>query len=203
LTPLNRMVYESIARDPWDCEGKIDALLAAGADMDETDKWGCMPLLNAASIPWDNELFRLLQARGARMDVIDGMKRSILHYAAAYGDLEHIEYLRGLALAEPDPDSRNHYQHTPMSLMEWRWRAEKRKLWTNVKRPTQEEVDALGTLMDETRSRREARAPARMPHSQVANSNQNSGHAGEDDGGASDDGDDVLSYFDAVEFMTV
>ncbi|KAH6885408.1 ankyrin repeat-containing domain protein [Thelonectria olida] len=163
FTPLNELTWQCLARDPWDCEGKIDALLKAGADLDEADKWGCTPLLHAASIPWDNELFQLLYNRGARIDLTDGMKRSILHYAAAYGDLDHIEYLRQLALSGPDPESKDQYRHTPLSLMEWRSRTEARKLWTNMRRPTADELASFRYLIAEIKGRRQDARAASMP----------------------------------------
>ncbi|KAK3377968.1 ankyrin repeat-containing domain protein [Podospora didyma] len=93
FTPLNHLVYSSLASDPWDSEGKIVALLDAGADIDQPDKFGCLPLLNACVIPWDDEPFKILHARRAQITVVDRMGRGLLNYIAAYGDLDRIEYL--------------------------------------------------------------------------------------------------------------
>ncbi|KAF4335473.1 hypothetical protein FBEOM_10710 [Fusarium beomiforme] len=128
FTPLSQLIWQCLARDPWDCEGKIDELLKAGADINEADKGGCTPIMLASSIPWDNSLFQFLYNHGARVDALDKQQRSILHYAAAYGDLDHIEYLRKLELSDPDLESQDCYRHTPLSLLQWRSRTEDRKL---------------------------------------------------------------------------
>jgi len=154
FTPLHQLIWQCLARDPWDCESKIEQLLKAGADINEADKAGCTPLILASSIPWDNSLFQLLYNRGARIDVLDKNKRSILHYAAAYGDLDHIEYLRKLELTDLDPESQDFYSHTPLSLIQWRSRTEDRKLWTHMKRPCSEEMESFLLLIKEIKYRR-------------------------------------------------
>ena len=153
FTPLNHLVHASLASDPWDNEAKIDALLKAGADIDLPDKFGCSPLLNACVIHWDNELFKMLYARGAKTTVVDRMGRGLLHYVAAYGDLERIEYLRAAEIAGIDPYTRDCHRHTPETLMAWRCRTSKRKLWANMTRPSEEEVSAFGELVAELNAR--------------------------------------------------
>lgn len=154
FTPLNQLIWQCLARDPWDCEGKIDELLRAGADINEADKGGCTPIMLSFSIPWDDSLFQLLYYRGARINLFDKEKRSILHYAAAYGDLDHIEYLRKLELSEPDPESQDCYRQTPLSLLQWRSRTEDRKLWAHMKRPSSVEINSFSSLIEEIKCRR-------------------------------------------------
>lgn len=174
FTPLNNLIYESLARDPSDCPAKITALLSAGADIDRPDKSGCPPLLNAAMIGWDNDLLELCVENGARLDVVDRYGRGLLHYVAAYGGLTQIEYLRGLKL-RPGPDMSNEgedsmmvrdrdgkclmtrsvdvYGHTPLSLMRWRTKADTRKLWSNMSRADAEDLDAFWGLLKEIEAR--------------------------------------------------
>lgn len=156
FTHLNSLVHESLARDLWDCEGKIYALLLAKADFDLPDKWGCTPILNASMIPWDNELFKILYDSGVEIDAVDRSGRDILHYAAAYEDLDHIEFLRGLRLTKDQVSTHGQDQNrrTPMSLMGWRARqGNVRKLWTNMKMPSAEEVDTFRSLISEIENR--------------------------------------------------
>lgn len=156
FTALNRLVHESLARDPWDCEGKIHALLKHGADIDTVDKWGCTPLLNASMIAWDSSVFGVLCDAGARKLVHDNSERGILHYAAAYGDLEHIEYLKTLRLTEDEVETGlvDRTGHTPSSLMRWRAGTSKRKLWTNMKAATEDEILAFENLINDIGSRK-------------------------------------------------
>jgi len=144
FTPLNNLVYECLARDPLDCEAKIDALLQAGADINgPVDKTGCPPVLNAAMISWDNDLFEVLRRRGARLNIVDNYGRGLLHYTAAYGDLSQIEYLRKLQLVDIETRELDKYGHTPLSLMHWRARTDVRKLWANMKRPDEDDLAAF------------------------------------------------------------
>ncbi|KAH7171675.1 ankyrin repeat-containing domain protein [Fusarium sp. MPI-SDFR-AT-0072] len=140
--------------EPWDSNGKIEILVDAGADINIRDKHDRTPIHIASCIPWDNSVFDLLYQRGARLDLIDDMERSVLHYAAIYGDLDHIEYLREHRLTEPDPEGRDVNNQTPMDLMEWRANTEHDELWENMKQPTEEEVKAFRSLIKEIRIHR-------------------------------------------------
>lgn len=163
FTPLNNLVYECLAKDPWDCEAKIDALLEAGADInDPVDKSGCPPVLNAAMISWDNDLLEALRRRGARLDIVDNYGRGLLHYAAAYGDMAQIEYLRKLQLMNIETRGLDKYGHTPLSLMHWRARADARKLWANMKRPDQDDIAAFFELIKEVEGRREGKGDSEI-----------------------------------------
>ncbi|KAK4446675.1 ankyrin repeat-containing domain protein [Podospora aff. communis PSN243] len=153
FTPLNHLVHSSLASDPWDSEAKIESLLKAGADIDLPDKFGCSPPPNARVIHWDDELFKVLYTRGAKTTVVDRMGRGLLHYIAAYGDLDRIEYLRAVKLTGIDPCTKDFHRHTPESLISWRHRTLERKLWTNMKRPSDEEVVAFGELVAEINAR--------------------------------------------------
>ncbi|EXL91190.1 hypothetical protein FOIG_15594 [Fusarium odoratissimum NRRL 54006] len=105
------------AAEPWDCNGKMETLLDGGADINIRDKHGRTPIHIASCITWDNSAFDLLHQRGARLDLLDDMERSILHYAAIYGDLDHIEYLREHRPTGLDPEGKDVNNQTPMDLM--------------------------------------------------------------------------------------
>ncbi|KAK5653058.1 hypothetical protein OQA88_9344 [Cercophora sp. LCS_1] len=154
FTPLNNLVHESLPRCPWDCEGKIGALVAAGADINIADKCGCPPVLNAAAIPWDATLLEIiLRIKGLQLDVRDTFGRGLLHYAAAYGDMGQIQVLRQHQRGFPssvvflDTKANDRYRHTPLSLMEWRARTLTRKLWANMRRPTADEIDSFRAFL--------------------------------------------------------
>jgi ankyrin repeat protein len=162
FTPMHQAIWACRGEaDPWDSSGKVEALLDGGADINMQDSQGRAPVHIASSIPWDNSLFKLLYQNGARLDLVDDKDRSILHYAAAYGDLEHIEYLRYLRLTEPDPEGKDINSYTPMNMMVWREKTEKEKLWQNMKRPTTEELASFYSLIEEIKHHRLERAYTR------------------------------------------
>ncbi|KAF4944623.1 hypothetical protein FGADI_12561 [Fusarium gaditjirri] len=155
FAPLHQLITACrIAAEPWDSNGKIEALVNAGADINIRDKHHRTPIHIASCIPWCNSVFDLLYRRGARLDLLDGMKRSVLHYAAIYGDLDHIEYLRKHGLTELDPEGKDVNKKTPMDLMEWRAKVEPEKLWENMKKATEEEAKAFSSLIQEIRINR-------------------------------------------------
>ncbi|KAF5543337.1 hypothetical protein FMEXI_7117 [Fusarium mexicanum] len=155
FAPIHHLIEASRnAAEPWDCIGKLETLLKGGADINAPDTLGRTPIHLASCIPWCNSVFDLLCKRGARLDLLDVMKRSILHYAAMYGDLDHITYLRKHGLTELDPDGKDANNQIPLDLMLWRANAKREKLGKNMKRPTEEEVKAFRSLIKETRIHR-------------------------------------------------
>ncbi|KAF5640418.1 hypothetical protein F52700_3568 [Fusarium sp. NRRL 52700] len=155
FTPMHHLIGASCnAAEPWDCIGKIEALLSGGADINALDKRDRTPIHLASCIPWCNSVFDHLCKRGASLDLSDDEGRSILHYAALYGDLEHITYLRKRRLTEPDPDGKDINYETPLDLLLWRANEKEDELWKNMKQPTGEEVKAFRSLIDEIRIHR-------------------------------------------------
>ncbi|KAF5237439.1 hypothetical protein FANTH_10801 [Fusarium anthophilum] len=155
FAPIHHLIDASFnAAEPWDCNGKLEALLKGGADINSRDKHGRAPIHLASRIPWCNGVFALLHKRGARLDLIDNMRRSILHYAAMYGDLDHISYLRKHGLTEPDPDGKDINNQTPLEWLGWRINAKQEKLLENMERPTKEVTKAFHSLIEEIRIHR-------------------------------------------------
>ncbi|EXM15682.1 Ankyrin repeat [Fusarium oxysporum f. sp. vasinfectum] len=152
FAPIHQLIAACCnAAEPWDSNGKIEILVDAGADINIRDKRDRTPIHIASCIPWDNSVFDLLYQRGARLDLLDDMERSILHYAGLYGDLDHIEYLREHRLTGLDPEGKDINNQTPMDLMVWRANSEQEKLWENMKKPAAEEVKAFRSLIEEIR----------------------------------------------------
>ncbi|KAF4333141.1 hypothetical protein FBEOM_13054 [Fusarium beomiforme] len=155
FTPLHDLIWQChYEEDPWDCEGKVNLLLESEAGTDIRDSYGRTPILLASCISWDNSLFQLLYDRKAKLDVVDNEDRSILHYAAAYGDLDHIQYLCRLKLSEPNPMSQDSTGRTPMELLHWRITVDKKELWPNMRRPGPEVLKAFAELIKNIQIRR-------------------------------------------------
>ncbi|KAF5723151.1 hypothetical protein FMUND_2193 [Fusarium mundagurra] len=155
FAPIHHLIEASRdAAEPWDCNGKLETLLKGGADINALDTQGRAPIHLASCIPWCNSVFALLHKRRARLDLLDVMGRSILHYAAMYGDLDHISYLRKVRLTEPDPDGKDANNQTPLDWIVWRKNAKLEELWKNMKRPTEEEIKAFRSLIEEIRIHR-------------------------------------------------
>ncbi|KAF5589506.1 hypothetical protein FPANT_6288 [Fusarium pseudoanthophilum] len=153
--PIHHLIEASRnAAEPWDCIGKLETLLKGGAEIDAADTHGRTPIHLASCIPWCNSVFDVLHTRGARLDLRTVMKRSILHYAAIYGDLDHISYLRKHGLTEPDPDGRDAWDQTPLDLVVWRANAKPEELWKHMKQPTEDVVKAFRSLIQEIRIHR-------------------------------------------------
>ncbi|KAF5659390.1 hypothetical protein FCIRC_12532 [Fusarium circinatum] len=155
FAPIHHLIEASCnAAEPWDCNGKLEVLLKGGDDIDSRDKHGRAPINLSSCIPWCNGVFALLHKRGARLDLIDNMRRSILHYAAMYGDLDHVSYLRKHGLTEPDPDGKDINNQTPLDLLLWRVNTKQKKLGKNMKRSTGEVIKAFNSLIKEIRIHR-------------------------------------------------
>ena len=156
-SPLNYYAY-GVERYSEAVDRNVDALLMAGADIDQVNGFGCTPLLECilgynSSIP---HMFRVLYSRGARLDVVDHPNRfSVLHHVALWGTLDLIAYLRGLPTLELDTESENIYGDSALQCMAWRARAATGDLWLGMRKPTQEEVDAFGLLVREIQERRQ------------------------------------------------
>lgn len=152
FAPIHHLIEASRnAAEPWDCIGKLEILLKEGADINARDKHDRTPIHLASCIPWCNSIFDHLYKRGARLDLLDNMQRSVLHYAALCGDLDHITYLRKHGLTEPDPDGKDSNDQTPLDLMKWRRNAKLEKLGKNMKRPNDEEFKEFHSLIEEMR----------------------------------------------------
>ncbi|KAG5791265.1 hypothetical protein H9Q69_009691 [Fusarium xylarioides] len=153
--PIHHLIEASRnAAEPWDCSGKLETLLKGGADINARCKRRWTPIHLASCIPWCNSVFAILYQWGARLDLLNDENRSILHHAALYGDLDHITYLRDEGPIDADPDGKDIDNHTPLQLMAWRLNAKQEELWENMKRPTEEEVKAFHSLIEETRIHR-------------------------------------------------
>ncbi|KAF5651853.1 hypothetical protein F25303_3818 [Fusarium sp. NRRL 25303] len=155
FAPIHHLIEASRnAAEPWDCIGKLETLLKGGADINTRDKHDRTPIHLASCIPWCNSIFDHLYKGGARLDLFDNMQRSVLHYVALYGDLDHITYLRKHGLTEPDPDGKDSNDQTPLDLMVWRRHAKLEKLGKNMKRPNDEEFEGFHSLIEEMRIHR-------------------------------------------------
>ena len=83
------------------------------ANLDIPDFQGCTPIFNASSHASGNVLFQVFYEGGAGPDVTDRAGRNVPHYAAAFGDVEHVAGLQSVALGdlvsldEPDKFARN------------------------------------------------------------------------------------------------
>ncbi|KAF5601758.1 hypothetical protein FPCIR_2192 [Fusarium pseudocircinatum] len=155
FAPLHYLIGACLeVAEPWDCIGKIEALLQGGADINVRDKDGWAPIHAASCIPWCNSVFALLYQRGAKLDLLNDERKSVLHYAALYGDLDHISYLRKYGLTEPDPDGKDIKNRTPLDLMAWRANAKPEELWQHMKQPPEEVIKAFRSLIQEIRIHR-------------------------------------------------
>lgn len=156
-SPLNYYAY-GVERYSEAVDRNVDALLMAGADIDQVNGYGCTPLLEC--IPGYNSssphMFRVLYSRGARLDVVDHATRlSVLHRIALWGTLDLIAYLRGLPTLDLDTECKDIYGNTALQWMVWRTRAATKELGVGIRKPTQEEVDAFGLLVREIQERRQ------------------------------------------------
>jgi len=154
-TPLNDLAFYSMKRPIFDLAGKIDALLTAGANVNDRDFQGNTPLLHAAlsNTSESLECFRILLRNGAELCAVDQRGRSILHFAAFYGDLHRIEELRGMRLTAPDPDAEDCSAFSPMKIILWRANAAIEDLGPGLRRAIQAEIIAFETLIAEVRTR--------------------------------------------------
>lgn len=72
----------------------ISYLIEHGAQVNQADKVGCLPVLAACLREDDRQhLIESLMSSGATLDVTDNLGRTILHYAAFGGDLRLVQWL--------------------------------------------------------------------------------------------------------------
>jgi ankyrin repeat protein len=154
---LSRMVADATLRQPTDqaLAAKIRLLVANGTDNVATDQYGQTALLTSCSISEDVLCFKTLVELGSSLDTIDISGRSFLHYTAAYGNLDKMEYVRSLDVVGVDPDKKDIYENgnTPMDIMIWRARGSLEHLWDGMRRPTDKEYNLFWQLLKEIRER--------------------------------------------------
>jgi ankyrin repeat protein len=81
-------------------------LLRYGADVNRRDLFNRAPLHIA--MYWDHvEMIRFLLKYGARLDVVDDAKMTVLHYAARYSSLATLQLLAAEDLSCVSPNCRD------------------------------------------------------------------------------------------------
>lgn len=90
----------------------MQALLAHGADVNQTDSYNRTPLLNAATDLDDPACMQLFVGRGAELNWRDCHKRTSLGYAAKMGKSRNVSFLLSQGA---DPLIPDHWGHTPLS----------------------------------------------------------------------------------------
>lgn len=74
----------------------VDILLSLGADIDQRDRVGCTPLMNACYYGWD-EVVNCLLKQGADTTLVDNFTLSVLEYIMIGDSQSKSSYLRRLA----------------------------------------------------------------------------------------------------------
>lgn len=137
----------------------IDALIDAGANVDESIYEGTPLCFTSFGEADCSRKFKFLHSRGARLDIKNEYQETVLHLVAWWGDLEVINYLRALPTLDLDPDAKESRGRTPLDTMKSRRKCTSEEIsaqwWNGFRLPTAEEYSAFQALLDELRDRRE------------------------------------------------
>ncbi|KAM7197236.1 Ankyrin repeat-containing domain protein [Rhypophila sp. PSN 637] len=143
--------------DPADVPKVITALIAAGADINETDMHGNAPIMWTmgeynCSHESDECRFKYFHEQGASLDVINNYQQTILHFASYGGQLKVVEYIRSIELAGVDPDKEDILSYTAADHLA---RVSDHTIETDLweRRPTRAETLSMEALLVETRER--------------------------------------------------
>lgn len=148
-TPLHTLALIGAVEGGYDISQCIRQLIEAGADIEGKDRDNWTALLYAVRynrVEVTKELCQL----GARMDVTNNQGRGLLHLAATNGNLDMINYLRGMGIAGVNPDLRGSEGDTPMDDFQYKMR---QPCLLELTRPTQHHVFAFYALISEIRER--------------------------------------------------
>ncbi|CAM1511968.1 Fc.00g094810.m01.CDS01 [Cosmosporella sp. VM-42] len=123
-----------------------------GGEMDSLDNSGETPLM-LAIIHDHAGMTQTLIELGADAGQICPHGDSILHYAAMYGTFDTIQVLRAMKLSTLDPDLEDKSGMTADDYFDERISLPIHVLDVGQSKPTEDEVEAFGLLIEETRER--------------------------------------------------
>lgn len=126
----------------------VSYLIEHGAEVNQADKVGCLPVLAACLRDDDRQyLIESLVSSGATLDVTDKLGRMVLHYAALGGDLSLVQWLIAndpSLIAERDSDGWSAVHWALMTPSPWTARSGEAS--TDLTNLTQREEDRVALV---------------------------------------------------------